>query len=303
VDASGAATPRRVSAAFGRVLRVTNARGDRALAVSGVLTKRFPTGAELAASYTHTDSRDRFSASVDAADEDLGGVPLDGTLEARRLAPSAWSVPHKLTLVATLNLRAGFRLGLFYTGVSGRPYTYVVEGDANADGFGKPLDFAAGFNDIVYVPREAAPSGDIDLVVPGASGGFEPAPASEYVRLDGLIAAERCLREARGRIAGRDSCRNPWSDRISARLSTVIPTRRGQSLELILDAFNLLHLLNRGWGLVHETSGGSQVPLLRLVGYDAANARGVYQLLPIQRDGIASGESRWRVQLGARYRF
>ena len=303
VGGGGVATPRRQSAAFGRVLRVSNARGDRAVSLSGQLQKRFAGGTEIAAAYAYTSSRDRFSSSADAADADLGQVPLDGTLDRRRLGPPAWSVPHKVTVVGTMNLPGGFRLGLFYTGVSGRGYTYVVEGDANADGFGSPLDFSGGLNDVVYVPRNPVPSGDVDLVLPDSAGGFAPAPAAEYARLAQLIAGEGCLREARGRLASRNSCRNPWSNRTSARLSKLIPVGRSRSLELMLDAFNVLHLLHDDWGLVREAGGGDKVPLLRLVGYDAANARGVYQLLPIQRNAVASAESRWRVQLGTRFVF
>ncbi len=45
------------------------------------------------------------------------------------------------------NLPLGFRGGLFYNGYTGQPYTYLVDGDANADG----LSFG---NDTVYVPEE-----------------------------------------------------------------------------------------------------------------------------------------------------
>ena len=158
VDALGAATPARLSSGFGRVLRASGTGGDRAVTISAQLRRRFAGGAEVAAAYAYTASRDRFSSTADPADEDLGRVPVDGTLDERRLAPASWSAPHALTVVATGSLPFGLRLGFFYTGVSGRPFTYVVEGDANADGYGSPLDPSPGFNDIVYVPDNPAPA-------------------------------------------------------------------------------------------------------------------------------------------------
>ncbi|HEV8197323.1 MAG TPA: TonB-dependent receptor, partial [Gemmatimonadales bacterium] len=281
IDGFGSATPARRAAGFGPVFRITNTRGDRALSVTGQLQKRFANGTEIGLSYTHSTSRDRFSAVADASDDDFGQVPVDGTLENRNLAPSAWSVPHRVSFVATANLPRGFRLALFYLGVSGHPYTYVVAGDANADGAGNPFDFGFRSNDIVYVPRDA---GDIRLAVPDPSGVLTPAPASAYGQLNELIASQRCLREARGRIASRNSCRNPWTNQTSARLSRVFPTRRGQALELIMDVFNLLRLVGSDWGVLREAGGGgSEVALLQLLGYEPGLGRGVYQLLPVDR--------------------
>jgi hypothetical protein len=136
------------------------------------------------------------------------------------------------------------------------------------------------------------------------SGVVQPAPASEYARLEELIGSQRCLQEARGRIAPRNSCRNPWSNQTSTRLSKVFPIRRAQSIELIVDVFNVLRLFSSDWGAVREVGGGgSEVPLLRLIGYEPASGRGVYQLLPVEQRTVNSAESRWRIQLGARYVF
>ena len=57
-----------------------------------------------------------------------------------------------MTLVGTTDLPLGFRLGLIYIGMSGAPFTYVVQGDANADGF---WPFGDPSNDVVYVPKDA----------------------------------------------------------------------------------------------------------------------------------------------------
>jgi Carboxypeptidase regulatory-like domain/TonB dependent receptor len=290
IDTNGAVTPSRRSPAFSRVTQVGNASGDRSVSVTAQLQKRFPGGQELSASYTYTRARDLLSATEDGLDANLDVVPLDGTLAGRRLAPSVWSVPHRVTLLATADLPLRLRLTLFYEGRSGTPYTYTVTGDANADDFG---------NDAVYVPSSATPGGDVNLVVRDEFGQTAPAPASVYVELDQFIEREGCLREQRGRIMRRNSCRNPWVNNTNARLSKVFRTLPGQSVELTLDVFNLLHLLDGDWGTVRGIEGTG---LLELVGYDAARGRGIYNLA-IPHHTVDGDASRWRMQLGARYVF
>jgi hypothetical protein len=45
------------------------------------------------------------------------------------------------------------------------------------------------------------------------------------------------------------------------------------------------------------------VGLLRLVGYDDARGRGVYELAPVSRRQVDLEASRWRLQLGASLSF
>src|SRR2546430_6982931 len=80
----------------------------------------------------------------------FSNTPLDGTLDDRRLRPSFFETPHKVSLMATFDLPHRVQLSFLYLGASQPPYTYVIEGDANADGIGgagAPSQYA------VYVPR------------------------------------------------------------------------------------------------------------------------------------------------------
>jgi hypothetical protein len=267
------------------VIQVRNSSGDRSYVATAQLQKRFAGGAELGVAYTYTDSKDRLSAAADIASLNFGRVnPLDGTLEQRRLATSMYSVPHKITLVGAFDLPLRARFSLFYNGFSGAPYTYRITGDANADGataFGGPT-----FNDPMYVPRDAA---DITLAEP-----------AQWETLDRYIRSRPCLREQRGQLLRRNSCRDPWVSIMNARLSKVVPTTGGQSIELIADLFNVLNLFDRDWAVRRAIP---DTRILELVGYDAVNGRGIYVFDtrdPNVRDNEAT---RWRMQLGARYTF
>ena len=58
------------------------------------------------------------------------------------LRPTAWSAPHRVTLLVAADLPLHLAVSFFYAGQSGSPFTYSVAGDANADGY---------INDSIYV--------------------------------------------------------------------------------------------------------------------------------------------------------
>ncbi len=279
--ATGSATPSRFSASFRDVIGHRNESDNRSYSLTAQLQKRFSDGVELNVGYTYSRNEDLQSLTSSRAQSNFRNTPLDGTLDDRRLRTSVFDVPHKLTASGTVSVGYGFLFSLIYIGQSGTPYTYVVNGDANADGVSN--------NDIVYVPRNAA---DIRLANPADS-----------TTLLNFINGEECLRSHRGAIMTRNTCRNPWRAFFNVRLAKVIPTIRGQSLEVIADVFNLPNLLNDDWGVVRETSGFQDQTMLRLSGYDTANQRGIYTLsLPV-RERVQVDASRWRLQLGVRYTF
>ncbi|HET8624402.1 MAG TPA: TonB-dependent receptor [Gemmatimonadales bacterium] len=283
----GFATPDRVSDAFDAVIEVGNASGDRAWSVTGQLQKKFGNGTELSAAYTWTDAKNHNDAPADFLFSNYAYSPVDGSADNRPLRTSIWSVPHKVTLLATANLPLKLKLGLFYAGTSGRPFTYRIFGDANADGVG-----GEGFrgNDAAYVPRDA---NDITLADP-----------TQWTMLDSLIRSDACLERQRGRIVERNSCRSPWIHDTQARLTAVIPSVRGHRLELNADLFNVLNFFDQDWGVVRQQIQDFGVaPLLELVGYDEENQRGIYVVPGHGIRDLDQNRSRWRLQLSARYAF
>ena len=93
---------------------------------------------------------------------------------------------------------------------------------------------------------------------------------------------------------------------MNARLSKVVPTVHGQSIEVTADMLNVLNFINSSWGLIRQTGIFENSPnLLRLVGYDTPNKRGSYALsIPLKDQvQINSIGSRWVFQLGMRYTF
>jgi hypothetical protein len=284
IDSKGLGHPTRRDTTLLQVIRVSNRRGDEAHSVAARLEWRFRSN-RVSATYAYAHARDLFSLNNFNARPTLQGTPLDGTLEDRRLATSLFDTPHRVTITATFQLPFNIGASFLYTGSSGTPFSYIVNGDANADGMGERVVK----NDIVYVPRDSL---DITLFAP-----------STYNQLNAFIDSERCLREQRGRMLRRNSCRNPWVGGLNARLTKVVGWRNGQSLEIGADVFNVLNLLKARWGQYRYTVLGPSVQLLTLRGYDAANQRGIYAPMPVTRNRVLEDASHWRAVLSARFVF
>jgi hypothetical protein len=293
IGPTGLASPNWLDPTFGEIFRVSNREGDHSFSVSTQVRKRFGKTLALYAAYAYSQARDRMSLVNLPARANFSNTPLDGSIDGRRLRPSFFETPHKVAVVATFSLPYRTQLSFLYQGASQPPYTYVINGDANADRIG-----GAGslLNDIVYVPRDGS---DINLVMRDGSA----ATPAESARLEAFIEEQPCLRDQRGRIMQRGSCRNGWLGTLDARLVKTMTVTGPQSLEVTVDLLNVLNLMSSSWGQNRDVTTGPSVPLLQLAGWDAVNDRGVYRFVPPPRDVVDEATSRWRFQLGVRYGF
>jgi len=296
--ASGSATPTRISALYNDVIRQSNSNGDYSYQASLSLNKRFSNGLEFNAGYTYSKTYDRMCLTSSISNSNLRFAVLQGPLDNRPLATSCFDVPHTLKLSGTVNIPFGVRASLSYTGQSGTPFTYTVNNDANADGLSG--------NDPIYVPVN---SSDIDIRAAThptpATTVYVPSPAS-WDSLNNYISGQSCLNNARGTLAARNTCRNPWTSFINFRLSKVFPTISGQAFEVNLDIFNLPNLLSSSWGVIHSTTGGFEnMALLQQVGYSSALGRGIYTIVKSTIAGTNAIQlsTRYRLLLSGKYTF
>jgi carboxypeptidase family protein/TonB-dependent receptor-like protein len=278
---TGAATAARLTSSFRQVILHENKSGDHSFSLTGQLQKRFSDNVEFNVGYTYSHTEDLFSLTSSIASSNLNFAALDGTLANRNLRTSAFDLPHKITASGSVTLPYRVNLSVIYVGQSGFPYSYTVQGDANGDGISG--------NDMVYVPRD---SFDITMKNP-----------ADYTTLNSYINGEDCLRNNRGRLLPRNSCRNAWTNFLNARLGKVFPTVNGQSIEITADFFNVLNMISGDWGLIRQTAPFEEQAMLRLSGYDTTNNRGIYTLFLPPRNQVQINSSRWRIQLGAKYAF
>ncbi|HEV2750019.1 MAG TPA: carboxypeptidase regulatory-like domain-containing protein, partial [Gemmatimonadales bacterium] len=253
--ANGRSTAARINPSFSQIIEHTNESKDRSFFVTGQLQKSF-SRVSFNVGYTYSHTEDLISLTSSIASSNLNFGALDGTLANRALRTSVFDTPNKITASGTINLPYGFDFSLVYIGYSGMPFSYVVSNDANADGISG--------NDMIYVPRNRS---DITLA---------DTTTANWNKLNSFISGEDCLNNNRGRLLQRNSCRNPWQDYLNARIVKAFQTINGQSVELSIDVFNILNLLNDTWGRITQTAQFEEQPMLTQTGYDVVNQRGIY---------------------------
>ena len=267
-------------------VKVYNKNGGRVGSATLQVQKPFARRYALSVAYTYSKSEDRMSFTSSQALSNFRFAPVDGDLGDRNLRASAFDRPHKVTITGTAALPYGFGAGLSYIGMSGTPYTWVVNGDINGDG--------QSSNDLPFIPANAS---QISLKDP-----------KQYAALAQFVQSQDCLRAAQGQLLQRSACRNPWEDFLDMRLTWTSPDVKGQHFEVQYDIFNVLNLLNEKWGHYDQVTPYETAPtqFLRAVGYDTVNKRPIYSFTapPTVLNTLYSPtQSRWRMQFGARYLF
>lgn len=279
-----------------------NQSQDRTYQFTLSATRRFAKGFEFQAGYTYSDVKDlgSFTSSISTSNFGFNPIPNGGDPNNRELGTSWFDVPHKLTISGTVNLptpqSVPASVTMIYVGQSGQPYTWTVDGDANGDGFEGRATGSGRNNDIAYVPTGAA---DFTEDNPG-----------DFADYDALINSEPCLSEARSTIPDRNTCRNPWFNRLDASfrigLGFVAGGSSSHSVTLVGSVFNVLNLLNEDWGLQRQVSFFNTRNSVRIEGYDIANDRPILSYRGPDLDfkeSVSALASRWRAKIGLRYAF
>ncbi|HSK19008.1 MAG TPA: carboxypeptidase regulatory-like domain-containing protein [Longimicrobiales bacterium] len=290
------ASPNRISNELAAVVELTNSDQDRSWSITTQAQKRFSAGFDMNASYTYMDAQDVSGLTSSIATSNIGFNPVTGSPNSPILSTSDYETTHKIVLSSTYDVMPWMTVSAFYVGASGDGYSYVYDGDVNADGF--EASYASNrFNDLIYVPMNAA---DITLTDP-----------LDWAELDQFISTEECLDENRGRIIERNACKEPWQNRLDTRFTFRVPTINSQRAEVSLDVINVLNLVNQDWGVIRGMPNAT-ADLLELRGWDAVNNRGIFEptdFVRLDDDNNANpfttftGSSRWRMQLGVRYVF
>jgi hypothetical protein len=272
----------RIHTDLGRVLELV---GDskleqRSVVLQAALT--LPRQSSISLSYTKNDTRDNSSFNCCVA---LTSTFSPNTGDPRQLGdvwgPSEDSFRDKFVAAFLLPSVYGFRVTGSYVGLSGRPFSLVINGDVNGDG--------TLTNDLAFVFDPSDPSTPADI-----------AAAMRRVLDNPNNRARDFIRENLGRIAPRNGGWSPFRGRTDIRVARDIRTLRGQSIELTMDLFNIENLLNKKWGGEYNLGGAQQ--LVAVSGFNQTTRRYTYRVNENVGTAVKSGTP-YQFQLGARYRF
>lgn len=187
------------------------------------------------------------------------------------------------------------RLGVFYEGREGKPYSWTYNNDLNGDGL-------AG-NDLMYIPS-AIGSGEVVFF-----GDTATSKANETKFFD-IVEANKALRNAKGGVVERNSAFSPWTNSFDVKITQELPGFAAKhKASFSLDILNFGNLLNKKWGRIEEVgfqSAGAQAR--SFVDYVGLNAQGKY--VYAVRNNVedldvrqAKGESQWAIQATVKYEF
>ena len=237
--------------------RVTEQRADlnslsRQVSVR-VSPLNFSSGLSWGGSYTYANVREQFRGFSSTA----------GNPASVNWSRSAFDSRHQITYNLGYNAFDLIRINWFGTVRSGTPYTPVIGGDVNGDGFANDRAFV--FNP-ASVSDGAVASGMRTLFQGGSRG------------------ARECLESQLGRLAGRNSCQGPWTTTANLSISlNPLKVRMPQRATLSFNISNplgaadlMLHGENKrkGWG----QTVFADPTLLYVRGFDPATGRYKYEV-------------------------
>ncbi|HEX9105704.1 MAG TPA: TonB-dependent receptor, partial [Longimicrobiales bacterium] len=246
----------RLNTAFGNVWDIRADRASIAHQVTAQLSGMLPHGVTLVSNYTLSFAHDQGSGRFSSA-------PTAGNPNVVEWSASDQDRRHTINLTLAKAFTPEIEIAAIGRLQSGAPYTPMVGGDINGDGVQDDRAF-------VFNPAAAADSAvanGMGRLMASLSGG-----------------ARDCLQAQLGQIAGRNSCRGPWSTSLSLRASLRpnLPTLE-RRLTISVDAQNvmegldqLVHGANKmqGWGEALRPDSR----LLDVRGFDPATAAFRYQV-------------------------
>lgn len=216
------------------------------------------------------------------------------------LSRSDFSPGHRVLANATFEFKwtetVKTRIGLFYEGSEGSPFSYTYDGN-------NLLSDTGSDSALIYVPSNESEAQLVDTDDLTAS--------QQYAQLNAFIEGDDYLKSRRGQFAERNADRSEWTHIVDLKFAQEFGIKFGEkihSLELTADIFNFTNLLNKEWG-VRTFTGFNQVQLLDFEGFAPDGTTPQFTFDPrvtetvniVDDSGLSS--SRWQMQVGLRYSF
>jgi len=222
---------------------LTNQSKDYNYALTGQLRKHFSGGLELTGAYTYNRAYEIQALTSDRAISNWrNGREYSGLESSDDLTTSSFERRHRIMAFGSYTLPwwkqiAPTDVSFYFERTSGPPVTYVSSLDLNGDGF-------AG-NDPIYVPKNATDPNEIKIGSYNAATNTFTQDASAAQAFDSFISGQPCLNAQRGKIMTRNSCFNPWQNRLDMSVRQGLPAVRGQRASVQLDVINAANAVGK----------------------------------------------------------
>jgi len=279
----------RVNNTFSDVILLRNTgEGDNWM-VTTQLERRFRGGWFGRGAYSYGRSESISDTTNSTARSTWINAYSPGDINNVPVAVSNFDLRHRVVLSGSYNFdirTAAVTLSAYYSGQTGRPYSYNFGVDVNGDG--------STTNDLFFYPRED----QVNIVNAGVA----------YQDLVNFLEGGDCDGLAPGTIVARNACRMPFTHSLDFRAAVDVPVGRFRP-EFTVDVLNLLNLFDRTLGQVEYAAFNDLLLTSSQTGL-AIESAGKYNYnlsgttrgttTRFNRDDL---RSRWQAQLGLRLRF
>ncbi len=256
VPVNGAIAPgaNRISTQFNRVTQqLSDLEGESKQVTLRVQPTRFSTGLTWSLAYVFSDNRDQVRGFQNTA----------GDPRVIEWAQAQFNTRHQISYNLGYNFFDLVRVNWFGSFRAGNPFTPLVSGDVNGDGYSNDRAF---------------------IIDPAAAADPAVGTAMQALLASTSPEARRCLQGQFGTIAGRNSCQGPWVQTANLSLS-INPLKIGLPQRATL-SFNVSNPLGAADLLFHGEDGikgwgQARIPdptLLYVRGFDPVTQRFKYDV-------------------------
>ena len=302
----GRPTFRRVNNGVADALLLTNT--DEGQETTATLQVSKPIGnLTLAANYAWQDTDSALDATSSRAISNWQFRHSPGDIFFEDTSRSAFEIENRFNIAATYTFDTGMFghvIGLFYNAQSGRPYSLMMGGDPNTDGYSTNdlLFVPGGANSFFLCPASArTPAAGSPC---GSSGGSTIAPldSAQFVTF-----LQNAGAGAEAGILSRYGMTEPWTRQLDFHYELGIPVM-GIGTNLTFDILNLLNMFDEDQGVVEFVGNQNYTPVV-WIGNDPDTGKPVYRenfngsTVSGAQFTTADTRSRWQARVGLRFLF
>ena len=285
--------------AFANIYELTNTNKGYSYNLMAQASKSFRFGLDVSASYTFTKAKSVFNGTSSVAQSNFNYNYTHGNPNDPELANSAFNIPHQIKASVSYHKSYGHggqwttTVGGIYTGTSGAAYSVYYYGDLNGD--------SSNGNDLMFIPTDA----QVDQMTfkAGTGSNAKYTPEVQKANYKQWLSSQRYLKNHRGEYFDRYADNMPFEHHIDLHLGQKYAFKVAghvHSLELTADIVNFTNLLNPEWGRSYGMGLNSYFSPVTYSG------NGQFQFLhdgDYEMFSYADYLSRWKMQIGLKYRF
>lgn len=283
---------------FTDIILMKNTNKNYQYSVTAQLQGDLPYNINLNTAYTYNRAFDVNSVVSSQAYSQWRYNPISYDMNDPKLVTANYEIRHRFFFAVsqTYEFAKDWKttVSLFYNIQSGRPFSYIYDGDVNGDG--------SRDNDLIYIPKDQN-----DIYLGSISSGNYVPNATMYTNFFNYVNNDEYLKKHKGQTMERNAAREPYQQQLDLRIVQDIPlfdySQSTHRLQVSIDILNLPNLLKSDWGRIRYVNNQND-KLLTYVGKTTDNKH-VFSFNKTAMDPYLTDDllSRWQIQFGVRYSF